>query len=229
MPPKSPNKSGRFGKPIKFGNFPRKKSKTGSDSEANRQGANAMVSQFINVRKNYREKLKEMTSGDIHAQRFFCENDCAFIFDVAIMKTLIRTVERKKVKKPKDAVIILFQGLKKAKFEGYGCAFGTPTLIAAVYVKNEAGEFEHVPIEQNDLSQEYLKDGDDIDPPFDGFQHPGNGNSGTLRFTGVGFEDVKANAAQPPVVVSHAESDEDDTDFVIRTKMDISVFQNWTK
>jgi hypothetical protein len=229
MPPKSPNKSGRFGKPIQFKNYP-PKSKTGAASDANRQGANAMVSQYLNVKKNYKERLRTMTEGDIHAFRFYCENDCAFIFDLDIMQALINAVNREKGKSKKEALVVLFQGLKKTHLGAEkGCAFGLPTMIAAAYVKSKKDTYVHVPIKEDDLPVEYVKDDGDVDPPFDGFQHPGNGNSGSFKFTDEGFVEVKANAAKPPTVVRHASNDEADTDFTIEPNLNVSVFNNWIK
>jgi len=230
MPSKTPQKRQKFGQPIQFQNYP-PKTKTGAPAEANLQGANAMISQFVNVKKNYKKRLNELTAGDIHAQRFLCENDCAFMFDVGIMKTLIAAAEAgnpENPKKPDSAVIVLFQGLKKIQLgAGKGCAFGLPTLIATVYTKYGNENYKHVKIRKEHFAEDYVKELADVEPPFDGFQHPGNGNSESLKFTGDEFEDVTANVAKPPRVLRYAAKDEYDTDFVILPELDVAFVKEW--
>ena len=199
-----------FGKPIRFKNS-QKKDKVKNEIKS-QMGANAMVSQFLNVKSNYRQDLESIVGSDYHAHRYFCFDDCAYIFDIDIMRALIKVIEsnQKQQEKEPQGCVVLFQGLRKSHSDGADnkedCPFGRPTLIASVYVV-EGDTLKHVQITQADLPA-HMKEGND-DPAYDGIEHPGNGNSGTPP-------GITKNTKNHPKVV-HKNCEDEDTDYGINT------------
>ena len=134
-------------------------------------GAHAMISQFLNIKKFYKSKIDSVTKEDPHASRYFCKNDCAYIFDVDILETLVKAI--REVGEKGDGCVVLFQGLRKENIikndDKKGATFGRPTLIAVPYKVNKDGNFENFQFdyaENNDIQNSSL---------VDGFEHPGDG------------------------------------------------------
>jgi hypothetical protein len=182
----------RFGKPISLKN-------TGGTL-----GANAMISQFINVKKNNKKRLCSIFEGDNHAYRYFCNDDCAYIFDVKILEAIVSAI--KIHGGDEGGCVVLFQGLRKDevnKGNKKDCHFGRPTLIATAY-KNTGESLERVQIPWS-FGTSKKNNSDDVD----GFEHPGDGTGGTNPFTGASIE----NDVTWPVV--HPSNADSDTDFEI--------------
>jgi hypothetical protein len=189
-------KDRRFGKEISLKN---------RDGE---MGANAMISQFLNMKKRYKRKLGIMIEDDHHANRYFCNNDCAYIFSVEILEAIVKAIKDKN----KDGALVLFQGLRKeTKKEGKGkgiCGFGRPTLIATAYVK-DIDENKKDVLKRVQIPWEKAVDND-----TDGFEHPGDGTGGNLLFFS---EEVTDSDITVPVVTPG--TDNDDTDYMIKDEL----------
>jgi hypothetical protein len=207
-----------FGKPIRLKNSLRKKSKTPIEPGkpdpncCNELGANAMVSQFLNMKSNYRDKLQQMTGSDHHAVRYYCNNDCAFIFDVKHMKALIKAIEDKH-NRAQGGCVVLYMGLRKSSREDKNnqqknCSFGRPTIIALPYIITENDTIKHVQVKKEHI--EGIFETEDLEPPYDGYEHPGNGNSGES------FSKATAESeAQKEFTVVAPGGEDDDNDWTI--------------
>jgi len=164
-------------------------------------GANAMISQFLNMKKRYKKKLGTLVDDDHHAYRYFCNNDCAYIFSVEILEAIVNAIRKDK---KKGGALVLFQGLRKeTKKEGIGkgvCGFGRPTLIATAYV-NEKDGLKRVQIPWNKAENN----------DTDGFEHPGDGTGGPALFFS---EEATVNDLTGPVVTPAG--DNNDTDYIIK-------------
>ncbi|MET0637741.1 MAG: hypothetical protein ABWZ25_17055 [Chitinophagaceae bacterium] len=172
----------QYGLPIKFPNSS-VNTIVGNDSvPVGQLGADAMVSQFLNVRNNYRADLEDLTGSDIHAFRYFCYDDCAYIFDVEIMRALINTIDKNKEKDLESdqsaGCVVLFQGMRKSPIDendlSKGYSFGRPTIVATPYILRKNGDLVHKQV--TELSELHKETRGML--PADGFEHPGNGNSG---------------------------------------------------
>jgi hypothetical protein len=227
-----------FGRPIKFKTSPGE-SLNAKGERKNQMGGDAMVSQFINVKKNYHDRLKEIAASDRHARRYFCMDDCAFIFDYKVMKALVEVIEKKFEEKKiplnkRNGGIFLFQGLKKGRRKQQSAqnneppAFGRPTLIAAPYYKADAKNYQHIPFQANILRKWFPQEYNDkfVDDQYDGFQHPGNGNSGAGDPPPL--EATERTLTDRPVVVE-AGDENDDTDYVIKPIITVDDLKTWTK
>jgi|GEM_PF-5374910 len=166
-----------YGGPIDFKN---KNSKMGAD---------AMISQFLNIKQRYRQRLTEVTAGDDDAQRYFCSDDCAYVFTAQKLKDLIDSLPNKE----KDCVVF-FQGLKKQAGTDGVFKFGRPILIACAY-KMEGETLTWIPINTTDES--------DNPVTADALEHPGDGTGGT-------------GETNNSVVVTRNNDPDADTEFSIR-------------
>lgn len=234
-----------FGKAINFENTPKaeaenRQQRAQGSSPTNQMGANAMVSQFVNMKRNYREDLQLLTGSDSHALRHFCGDDCAFIFDVKFMKTIVETIEKNQETDEhghgKGGCMVLFQGLRKDKMEieqkdADGeektiCVFGRPTLIAAAYVW-EGNHLCHKQVDEDAAKNNMLEN---VSGRADGFEHPGDGNSKAAKIFFEKFALGNTNEQDPKEFIPRvldAGGDDDDTDFKIRTTLTDDRLKGW--
>jgi hypothetical protein len=232
-----------FGRPIQFKTTASAHNRSGRVTK-NEMGADAMVSQFLNIKRNYHDRLREIVRNDRHAGRFFCMDDCAFIFDVNIMRTLVQTIENYGGKNGPGGVF-LFQGLKKARpgeritasqqepevKPQQSCSFGRPTLIAAAYGRDKDGNYVHLRIPQSIIKNTLPNHKDFTEEEYDGFQHPGNGNSGgdtPPPPTPVVADNFEFRLGDKPVVVDIGDEN-DDTDFKIKPVITLDAIQTWKR
>lgn len=227
-----------FGEPIKYKNSPGG-IPTGRVERQNQMGADAMVSQFINIKKNYHDRLRDAVGSDRHARRYLCRDDCAYIFDYRVMKTLVKAIEKKfkKGTAPKGAIFI-FQGLKKATRinkpdpndrtakETKEVTFGKPTIIAAAYYEKPDGDYHHIEITTQMIHEEMPEFKEYVAETYDGFQHPGNGNSGNPANPDPKI--AKAALNDTPVVLDPGEEN-DDTDYLIKRRISVADMKTWLK
>lgn len=202
-----------FGKPIQF--------KNSVSASGNTIGANAMISQFLNLKNNYREILDDLAGSDHHARRYFCYDDCAYIFDIKFMKSLIAAIEADASANNEEpnGCVVLFQGLRKSRIESTvahsKCTFGRPTIIAAAY-KQVDNMLVHVKVKEEHI-REFAPEAIGDDEEYDAIEHPGNGNSGMPP---PPAELRNAKSMKEPTVVRHGGEDED-TDYSIQTEFEI--------
>jgi hypothetical protein len=196
----------QFGKPIKLDTS--KSEPKGKESAQTLIGANAMISQFLNMKHNYEKILKDATDGDKHAQRYFCEDDCAYIFSVNVMEALVNEI--RKEGKDGDGCVVLFQGLRKEIVTpGNKHIFGRPTLIATAYKLGDDNNFYNIPVTE-------FKGFDDNGNPIitnnvEAFEHPGDGNGKTLKIS------LETDYKSP--VVDSVDSSDSDIEFRIKSEI----------
>ena len=176
-------------------------------------GANALLSQFLNVKKNYRKDLDSLTEGDVHACRYFCADDIAYVFSIDIMKAIAAAIESHGPKT--EGCVIFFQGLRKEKINlpdgSQPLAFGRPTLIATAYVA------------QDDNLQR-------IDIPFplgskdtvEAFEHPGDGTGGTTPSSLFTLQ-----SPNPSTVIRPNDDPLGEADFTIMDTIPIANISAW--
>ena len=139
-----PTDFSKFGTPITLGD--------GSTPEL----GNGMIKKFLEIKRDYKIALQALTSavGDIHAKRFFCEDDCMYVFPRASIEALMTVLATNP--HPNDSVV-LFYGCRKDNLAS-GTPVGRPTLIALPYKYNSAtDDIERIPVSAS----------------IDGFEHPG--------------------------------------------------------
>lgn len=194
----------QYGAPIMFNNT------------VSEMGANAMVSQFLNLKKKYKKRLLSMVDPqngerDPHACRFFCEYDCAYVFNAEKIQALLDAIKATKKDKDgtevKDGCLILFSGLRK-DFD-YGNAFGRPTVIACAYEASSDGLMVHKKISYP--SKENKK----VMTSIDGFEHPGDGITSPPPFK-ASFSDELTST-----MVKLNQNPMGDTDYVICQNIDL--------
>ena len=210
-----------FGQPISFEN-----TKNGDDSV---MGAHSMVSQYLNIKKNYCAHLTAMTAGDNHAYRYFCHDDCAYVFSVDILEALVLAIRGKtdKPEEKKDGCVIFFQGVKKdldKKDPSKGYYFGRPTIIAAAYKLEADGSLQHVPSDYPTSSEKSGKK--ELSGGSDGFEHPGNGSSTGIYPPPPPPKEKRAASDLTAPVIARVDQEYAGTDFMILKKIDGNTF-NW--
>jgi len=194
----------KYGRPISLENT------IEPDSKLHVMGAHSMISQFLNVKLNYKEDLESLTAGDTHAKRYFCNDDIAFVFNVDIMRAIVNEIDKDKKNEGKGCVVF-FQGLRKSLVDknhpSKGFSFGRPTLIATAYKQDPVtGDLHHTSVEYTPYKKE-------VADKFEAFEHPGDGTGGTS------LQSVNP-MGMSPVVHRNCEnenSDLCDTDFSINT------------
>lgn len=187
--------SPKFGRAIRF-------------KETASMSANEMVSHFVKIKNFYRTQLTKLVGGHADALRYYCANDCAYIFDAGFLKAIVRTIEEKGSGK---GCMVLFQGLRT---EGETAGpHGRPTIIATAYAAKEdaGGKFflEHLPIAKDAMPVL-------LDDDYDGIEHPGDGSSPNSKIfmSAAGSQANEEDADDwRPVVLDPSDGE---TDYVIK-------------
>ncbi len=199
-------KSPKFGKPIRF-------------KETATMGANEMVSHFVKIKNYYRTQLAKLVGGHADALRYYCANDCAYIFDLGFLKAIVRTIEEKG---SGEGCMVLFQGLRK---EGETTGpHGRPTIIATAYALKEdaGGKFflEHLLITKDTMPVL-------LDDDYDGIEHPGDGSSPNAKiFMSAAGSQVSEEDADDwrPIVLKPGDGE---TDYVIKKTITEEELKAW--
>jgi len=199
----------KYGKPIKLENSEETVTDPKDPQKTRKRhilGAHSMISQFLNLKLNYKERLQSLTAGDAHAARYLCKDDVAFIFSVDIMRAIVHELDTKYNKK---GCVIFFQGLRKSPVEpGHpekGFAFGRPTLVATAYRQDANGDLHRIDVE-------YTEYGKETPSKVQAFEHPGDGTGGTQKKGLLSLDDS-------PVITRVCQKEGDDvcdTDFAIK-------------
>lgn len=181
-------------------------------------GAHAMISSYLNMKSGYRDRLKVITSGDHHADRFFCADDVAYVFELSIIKAIVNAIENNTVPDATaDGYLVLFQGLRKDPVKGdgakHGFAFGRPTVVATAYVKGNDGNLHYTKVPYGPAGQ--------TPDTVEAFEHPGNGTGGTTA------DSVTAPDGTPSAVVERTPTEFHDTDFQIKRVISLGAVHNW--
>lgn len=206
-----------FGQPIQFKNI------ENADSNGYTMGANEMVSRFVDIKNLYKFDLNRLVAGNEHARRYYCENDCAYIFDVKFLRAIVETIEKHE---DGNGCMVLFQGLRKDDVavvdNEKSSVIGRPTIIATAYAANDAG-LTHLKIDKTTIHDKLGLTDDDCD----GFEHPGDGSSPSSLFF-IEHASGKTNA-QPledlkPIVLG---SSDGDTRYTIKDKISWDDLHKW--
>jgi hypothetical protein len=196
----------KYGQPIKF--------KNSTDGNATIMGADAMVSQYLNIKKNYGKQLAGITTSDNHACRYYCHTDVAYIFSESVLKALLSAIHEVKDSINGEGCVVLFQGVKKEldkvapKKNGY--YFGRPTVIAAAYYQDTKGDFIHAPVHVPPALRKKASEN-----TADAFEHPGDGNVSPTYSLETGKVVSEINSP----VVKRRDEEFGDTDFKILEKI----------
>lgn len=194
-----------FGKPINLNNS------NGS------LGANAMISQFLKVKNTYKTKIHDLVGEDTNARRYYCEDDCAYIFSVEIMKSLVKAIECSDSGK---GCVILFQGIRKCNgAEQNNFIFGRPTVIATAY-EYSGDKLKHIQVD----NVVPLKNNTNFQDKVDGYEHPGDGKS---KNKDVNINSLLSDLTSP--VVKRSDSEDSDVEYEIITPItDSDLKDGWT-